>query len=433
MNTIEHLQQRFREQSKVRQLGLVGGILFIASLTASLIIWTISPSYGVLFSQIDSRDANAILTQLEEANIAYEVRNHGRDIYIDRSLIEKTRIKLMAGPLQLAHSVGFELFDKTDFGMTDFSQKINYQRALQGELERTINSLDEVQQARVQLTIPEHHLFQEDNDAPRAAVTLHLNKPLTKQQINSIRQLITASVARLSAKNVIIVDQNSNALSSNEDDDSSSHFSAKKKVERYLTDKVMQLLHPIFEHDAVMVKIDVTLNYDELQRERVKPQREGIITHVKETRHSSTHKTDKTPVNQDYTREKSYQLGREKERFIRANGTIERLTISVVVPQHTSAETIQQIERLVKSVVGFNAERGDAISIEALVTKPIVTLIPPPQIEPTATTSSQPLIIAGLAGFIGLWFTAALLRLRARRQKRQILLAELNAWLNEHD
>ena len=432
MNSIEQTLLWFQEQSLSRQVSLVGGIVLIASLTTYLVIWAISPSYGVLFSHLDSRDANPILTQLEEANIAYQVRNHGQDIYIDKALIDKTRIKLMGSPLQLAHSVGFELFDKTDFGMTDFSQKINYQRALQGELERTINSLDEIQQARVQLTIPEHHLFQQDNNAPRAAVTLHLNRPLTAQQINSIRQLITASVANLSPADVVMVDQNSNGLITNEDDAPASHFSAKKKVERYLNGKVMQMLHPIFESEAVMVKIDVTLNYDEFQRERVKPQSEGIITHVKETRHSSAPKTDKTPVNQDYTREKSYQLGREKEQFTRAIGAIERLTISVIVPQHTSVKKMQQIERLVKSVVGFNPKRGDAISIEALVTEPTFALEPVAMITPTASFSKHQLT-GGFAGLAGLCSIAGFLRLRARMRRRHVLLAELNAWLSEHD
>lgn len=432
MNTLEQTILWFQAQSRIRQISLIGGMIIIASLTLGMIFWSISPRYGLLFSHLDALDANPILTQLEDANIAYQVRNNGQDIYIVQALIDKTRIKLMGNPLQLTHSVGFELFDKSDFGMTDFSQKVNYQRALQGELERTINSLDEVQQARIQLTIPEHHLFEQANDAPRAAVTLHLNRPLTPLQINSIRQLITASVAHLSPKNVVIVDQNGNGLIAQEDDDDASHFSAKKKVEHYLNDKVMQMLHPIFEHDPVMVKIDVTLNYDAFQRERVKPQQEGMVTHEKETRHSNATKTDKTPVPQDFTREKSYQFGREKEQFTRASGTIQRLTISVVVPQQTSKDKMQQIERLVKSVVGFNASRGDSISIEALVVKPkaiaqAVTVNPP---SPLLSTQQRTF---GLIGIACLCLMTVCFRLRKRRKRRQLLLAELNAWLSDHD
>ena len=251
MNYIEQSLQWFQAQSMKRKTILIGGMAFIGSLTIFLSIWAISPSYGVLFNHLDSQDANQMLSQLEEAHIDYQVRNQGHDILINKQLIDKTRIKLMGSGVQLTHSVGFELFDKTDFGMTDFSQKINYQRALQGELERTINSLDEIKQARVHLVIPESHLFQQQDNLPRAAVTLHLKKSLTPQQVKSIQQLITASVAHLPLSNVVMVDQNGNGLVSNEEDSSENHFSAKKNVERYLSDKVMQMLNQVFHHQGL--------------------------------------------------------------------------------------------------------------------------------------------------------------------------------------
>ena len=430
MNYLEKQLHWFQAQTIIRKLCLIGGIALIACLTSALAYWAVSPSYGILFSHLDSRDANQILTQLEQANITYQVRNQGRDVLIDRQLIDKTRIKLMGSDLQFTHSVGFELFDKSDFGMTDFSQKINYQRALQGELERTVSSLDEVKSARVQLTIPENHLFQQESNLPRVALTLHLNRPLTPQQVKSIQQLIMASVPNLPLNNVVMIDQNGNGLIINEDDSSSTHFSAKKKVEHYLNEKVMQMLHPIFIDESVMVKIDATLNYDELQRERIEPQQNGLITHEKLTRHSTANKKDNKQTNQEITREKSYQLGREKEQFTRANGTIERLTISVVLPKRTDSKKVDQVERLVKSVVGFNAKRGDIISVEALIAEPTPTLVDViPIIAPQSTSFAR-------NGIIGIAITSLLIllmRYRARRLQRRRLLAELTHWLIEND
>lgn len=432
MNYLEQVLQWFQAQNQRKKRALIGGIISITLLSTVLSIWVISPTYGILFNHLDSQDANQILTQLEQANIAYEVRNQGRDILIDKRLIDKTRIKLMGSGLQFAHNVGFELFDKTDFSMTDFSQKINYQRALQGELERTINSLDEIKQARVHLVIPENHLFQQEDNLPRAAVTLHLYRTLTTQQIKSIQQLIAASVANLSITNVIMVDQNGNALIVNDDEPLSNHFTAKKTVEQYLNEKVMQMLHQIYKGQRVMVKIDATLNYDELKRERLEPQHNGLITHEKETQHSITNKVGKTADNKDFMREKSYQLGHEKEYFTRANGTIERLTISVVLPQNTSKEKINQIERLVQSIVGFDAKRGDIISIEALITSPkptpILEIIPSSQ-----SVLSNKLTYIGIAGLIGLLLITLTLRFQIRARKRRDLLVQLNQWLIEHD
>ena len=424
MNYFEPCLRWFQALSKQRQWSLLGAGLLIFIVTFFLIIWVSSPSYGILFNRLDTRDANKILAQLEKANIAYQVRNQGSEILIDRRLIDKTRIKLIGSGLQLTNSVGFELFDKTDFGMTEFSQKINFQRALQGELERTITSLDEIDQARVHLVIPESHLFHQDDNLPRAAVTLHLKHALTRQQVSSIQQLVAASVPKLPLTNVIIVDQNGNNLIHNEDDSGNNHFEAKKKVEHYLNEKVMQMLNRIFIHQQVLVKIDATLNYDELQRERLKPQRDGLITHEKETKHSTSNKAGKTPYNQDYTREKSYQLGREKERFIRANGTIERLTISVIVPQKTSSEIISQVEHVVKSVVGFDAKRGDSISVEALLVEEKARVIK--KIEPPAASRLSHSLVYSVAIAITLVFLLALLRYRKKRaERRQPLLNEL--------
>ena len=422
----------FQEQTKPRQLTLAGAVLFIVSLTIFLSIWVMSPSYGVLFNHLDSQDANQILTQLEQANIAYQVRNQGRDILIDRQFIDKTRIKLMGSGMQFTHSVGFELFDKTDFGMTDFSQKINYQRALQGELERTINSLDEIKQARVHLVIPESLLFQQPDNLPRAAVKLHLNKLLTPLQVKSIQQLITASVANLPASNVVIVDQNGNGLMANDDDASVGHFAAKKTVEHYLSEKVMQMLNRIFTHEEVMVKIDATLNYDELKRELVKPQQGGLVTHEKETQHASANKVGKKTNNQEFTREKSYQFGHEKEQFTRANGTIERLTISVVLPQKTANEKINQVERLVKSVVGFDEKRGDTINVEALMGERESRSADLRSVAPGSSPSTT-LIYSSIGGLCVLFLIAWRLRWKVRSKQRQHLLTELSQWLIEHE
>jgi flagellar M-ring protein FliF len=431
MNPVAQILRLYQAQPKPRKLALIGCVVLIAAMTGYLVIWLVSPAYGVLFSQLDSRDAGQIITQLEQANIAYTVRNQGADILIDKNLIDKTRIKLMSNDLHFTQNVGFELFDKTDFGMTDFSQKINYQRALQGELERTINSLDEVRQARVQLSIPESHLFQQDN-LPRVAVTLHLKQALSPQQIKSIQQLITASIANLPANNVVIVDQNGNGLIANEEDSSSGHFAAKKNIEHYLSEKVTQMLHQIFSDEQVMVKIDATLNYDELQRERIKPQHHGAIVHEKKTRHISPDKTGKKKSGQeDLMHEKTWEFGKEKEQFTRANGTIERLTISVVLPKKTGPSKIMQVERLVKSVVGFNAMRGDTISVEALIAKPTLPMIQESIPAPSSHMTFP--ILNGFAGLFVLSLVTLLLCLHARRKQRQRLLTELRQWLIEHE
>jgi flagellar M-ring protein FliF len=436
MNYVHEFTAWFWQLSRKQKISLSLSTAFILCATLTLSIWVLSPSYAVLFTQLDEQDASKIVNQLESSQIPYQLRHDGRDILIDKDLIAKTRLNIMSSGLNLAGSVGFELFDKNDFGMTDFSQKINYQRALQGELERTIVSFEEISQARVHLVIPETHLFTQEQNQPKAAVTVHLKSPLTAKQVQSIQQLVSASVAHLSLKNVVVVDHNGNTLSSNQNDLSNSNqLTNKKTIETYLTHKVTPLLEQIFPNQHVMVKVDVLLNYDELQRERVQPQTQGLVTHEKQIEHHTGDKTAKDKQKQDITSEKSYELGHEKELFKRAHGTIERLSISVVLPKNTPLKTQEQVQRIVKNTIGFDSQRGDLISVEALIaeqTTPVVNESSLPSL--IINTSKDMSLLPYYLAFILCSGTAGVLLLRKKNtQKREALLIELTQWLDQHD
>lgn len=436
MTYLNSLFSWFQQLPNKQKIGFTLTFVFILLLTISVSWWALSPSYAVLFTQLDEQDAQHIVTELERSNIPYQLRQDGRDILIDKDLIAKTRLKMMASGLNLSGQVGFELFDKNDFGMTDFSQKINYQRALQGELERTIVSLEEISQARVHLVIPEQRLFAQESNPPKAAITLHLKAPLTAKQVRSIQQLVSASVPHLSIKHVVVVDQNGNTLSTSTEDNNLNHLATKKTMEHYLTNKVNQMLVKVFNEKELLVKIDVLLNYDELQRELVKPQTAGVITHEKKTEHSIVDKSAKDKTKQDVTLEKSYQLGSEKESFKRASGTIERLSISVVLPKNTSTKTLEQVKQLIKNTVGFNEQRGDTISVEALIagTEPIkVSEIAPLALPVSPPSTSQTILFSYCLAFMLSACVPVALLLRAKRmKKRQALLIELTQWLEHH-
>jgi len=435
VNYFQQLHEWFQAIPHHRKMSLMSALLLIIISTSFLSWYALSPTYELLFNQLDEQDAAQIISQLDQNKIKYEVRNSGRDILIDKALVAKTRLKIMGSGLKLTGSVGFELFDKNDFGMTDFSQKINFQRALQGELERTIASFKEVRQARVHLVIPETHLFSHEDSQPKAAVTLQLKKELTANQIHSIQQLITASVSHLTAKNVVVVDHKGNTLSSDEEHDQmSNQFTAKKTIEQYLSLKVDHMLMRVFPENQMVVKIDATMNYDEVQRELINPQFKGMVTHEKQTTHATAGKTEKEKPIQDTTVEKSYQLGSKKELFKRAHGTIERLSISVILPIDTSEKTVAQIKRLVKTTVGFNEQRGDTISIEALIAPLKASTVPQAEpIKPQIINTPYNLIFTCFIGIISMISGATVILKRIKHKKRQQLLTELTQWLTHHE
>lgn len=415
------------------KIGLFLASTAIGILTLGLIFWACTPEYAVLFNQLDEQDASQIISQLEQQQISYQLHNNGQDILVDKALIAKLRLTIMGSGMHFKGNVGFELFDKSDFGMTDFSQKINYQRALQGELERTISQFEEIKQARVHLVMPEQHLFAEEKNLPKAAVTLDLKRPLTLKQVQSIQQLITASVAHLTKTNVVIIDDQGNTLSTTDEDPITNQFASKKTIEQYLTDKTKQLLQHIVPKNQFVVGIDVSMNYDELERELITPQNHGQVTHEKQIQHYTPEKTNKDKKAQDSTLEKTYQLGTEKELFKRANGTIDRLSVSIVIPQDTKEARRKQITLLVKNAVGFSEKRGDSISVEALLLP-----IAPPKVHTSqdspmlkSAPQSQQLFYFLLPLFLIIAAGTITLK-KIRLKKRQLLLLELTQWLNHH-
>jgi flagellar M-ring protein FliF len=427
MNYLLHSWQWFQIQNKTKQISLLAGAISILVITTLFLNWIFLPKYGVLFTNLDIYDASQITARLEEAKIEYKISNQGRDILINNTILEKTRLQLMGQDIPLKGSFGFELFDKNDLGITDFTQKINYQRALQGELERTISSLKEVKRARIHLVIPEHHLFQDNDNLPSASVTLHLKQSLSSQQIASIQQLIKHSIAKMQTKKVIIVDQNGNNLTLNTKAQDQQQFSTKITLENYLNQKVSQMLVSIFPNQRIFVKIDARINYDRLQRELIKPKDYGLLSHEKETQHAITNKKGKSKK-QDMAKEKTYHFGSEKEQFTRASGTIERLTISVAIPENVTNENIAQIERLVKMAVGFDSQRGDNISVEAIIkTEQHKIKKPIPEIYKLRGTK----ILPGL--MIPVLIAAVFFQILMRKRRRLHLLKTLQQSLVKYE
>src|SRR5262245_1063357 len=160
--------------------------------------------YQVLFADLDPQDGASIVAELDRMKIPYRVADNGSTVLVDRESVHKTRLKLMGKGVNLKGTVGFELFNNSDFGMTEFAQKINYQRAMQGELARTIMSLDEVKLARVHLVVPESGLLRRGTAKPKASVTLALRPgaKLRPEQILGIQRLVAAGVAELEPSSV---------------------------------------------------------------------------------------------------------------------------------------------------------------------------------------------------------------------------------------
>lgn len=358
----------------VSRVTMITGVIIIILFITIASYWLFKDNNAVLFSDLKARDAADVVAELERMKIAYELADDGTQILVSGDSVHDVRLKLMSANLPMSGGVGFEIFDTSEFGTTEFAQRINLQRALQGELTRTIMALREVKYARVHLVMPQTSLFKQKQNPPTASITVFLqqDKTLADQQIQGIQRLVAASVPGMEAAMVTVVDQNGTTLSriaSDEDNvlEVSAHLQRKQEVESYLIDKVMNVLERTFGPEQALVSVDVTLNFDQEKttREEVIPQSDQSSGMLRKRESHSEHAQGKDKGAGETNTEIEYRLGRSVAQIVSTPGSIKRLSVGVLVPAGTEAQRLEQIQDLVAMTVGLNSERGDAIVVHA--------------------------------------------------------------------
>lgn len=376
------------------RVGVGAGALAVLLLFAVSLAWVMRDDYQVLFSDLDPQDGAAIVAELDRMKVPYRLADSGGTVLVDHDSVHKTRLKLMGKGVNLKGTVGFELFNNSDFGMTEFAQKINYQRAMQGELARTIMSLDEVKQARVHLVVPESGLLRKGTAKPKASVTLAVRPggKLRSEQILGIQRLVAAAVADLDPSSVTVLDQQGVTLSRVSDGDGetgtmSARLDLKRDAEAYFTKKVLEVLDKAYGPGQAIVSVDVTFNQDQVKvtREDVIPfaRKDGEITGAVTRRRQQfqgpgTQNVDAVsssdaarrdyyrPGTQTSTVEVEYENSKKIEQVVSAPGSIQRLSVGVVLPGKADPDRTRHVYDLVSMSVGLNTQRGDAIIVHSL-------------------------------------------------------------------
>lgn len=354
--------------------GLIVGVVLILIFAATAFYFVLKVDYQTLFTDLNSQDASAIIDQLQQMKVDYKLDNAGEKILVSKDVVHDVRLKIMGSNLPIAGTVGFEIFNDTDFGMTEFAQKINFQRALQGELTRTIISLKEVKFARVHLVLPENGLFKKAAMKPSASVVLFVKNDsvLNKKQVTGIQQLVAASVPGMLPEHVTVTDQKGETLSAKYTSNSqaqsiSKNLQIQKDVEDYYTEKINNLLKNNFDDKNFRVSVNVLLNYDQ-----VKITRDGILNDKgkvgsavikeKESSYGVNGKSRKKRGGTK-TKEVEYSLGRQIDQVIESPGRILKISVAVILPVNIEAHIQEQVKELIAMTIGLDEERGDGIAI----------------------------------------------------------------------
>jgi flagellar M-ring protein FliF len=289
-NSLQQLGQQLAGIWK--QLGMnqrlsvaLAGVVVVAGLFL-LSYWSSRADYSLLYGKLDDAEAARVVAALDEAKIPYSISKAGGAIHVPADKVHQVRMQLASKGIPRGEGVGFEIFDKANFGISDFVQRANYVRAIQGELARTISQLDEVESARVMVVAPENRLLSANQKQPTASVFVRTrgNSVLPAASVNSIRFLVANAVEGLSANHVTVVDNKGNVLSEDGDDTmaglSSTQLAARRNVELYLSKKVEGMLEKVLGPGQAVVRVAADINYDTITRieEKYDPESQVIRT-----------------------------------------------------------------------------------------------------------------------------------------------------------
>jgi flagellar M-ring protein FliF len=407
---IVQFREFFKNLGPTKRLSIIA-VSAIALITLLTMVFMASgKDFVPLFANISGDQVTTIMAKLNEKNIPYHLRDDGKTITVPKELLHSTQMTLMAevGSSKMG-SVGLEIFEKQDFGINSYAQKINYQRALQGELMRAINTLTAVKQSKVILAMPAKKTFLEEGGTPTASVVLELNqgKELTADQIRGIRYLVANAVEGLDADRVTVLDERGKVLTRKTDGStagSDEMMDLKQKVEGELQDRIESILSKVVGHAKVIAKVDATLNHRVVSsvEESVDPDKTAIRSQQSEEESLDGARTNPAGVpgsrsnlpgaedagqvgfKQDVKKEiktTNFEVPKTIRNIKEAAGNLERISVAVVVDGITqtitkddgttetkyaprSAEEIAKYESLVKNAIGFNAARGDNVKIE---------------------------------------------------------------------
>ena len=404
-NWRERLQELWNRYDRRRKLIFFGALLAVILAFVGASVWYGSkPDYVPLYTNLETKDAGDVVNSLKETGVPYELveDKKGATILVPAPQVHDLRLDLASAGLPRGNK-GFELFDDSKLGVTEFQNKINYLQALQGELTRTIEHLDSVEKARVHIVLPEDSLYKKNEKPATASILLMLapEAKLTPPEIKGIVNLVSHSVQGLNPENITIVDAEGNILNKNDDDAlereaqmnlrALNQIEMTKKVRDHIQQNIQTLLDKTLGDGNAFVRVSVELDFDDkkIDRQTFTPvvDESGIIRSQQDISESYNGEStipggpagvqsnipgyvaEDRNANAEYERKEStrnYEINEENQKIIASPGSIRRLTVAVLVNDSITELQQEGLLRAVSSAAGINEERGDTISVEPM-------------------------------------------------------------------
>lgn len=402
---IEEIKEKWNNLETNKKIGFV--LLMSCALAALyfIVYFSIKQDYAPLFTGLEPAEAGKVVSRLKEGNISYKLTDEGTGILVPKKDVYELRLDLAGEGLLYNNGSGFELFDQTRLGATDFERRLNYQRALQEELRRTICQINEIEQARVHLVMPEPTVFIEESGDASAAVFLQL-KPLStleKQQVKAIVNLVAGSVENLHPENVTVIDAEGNVISDDletldpswiDSELALKHLEIKKTYEKELESRLQKTLEKVYGPGRVVAMVTAELDFDAQESTSVLYGAEPIPrvhTTLEESYSGGGSLPGEAGIDSnvpgyfsyyqagdmDYERREESienEINEVVQREIKAPGKVERISTAVIIDNSSTGfvrlaeegPPEEEINTLVSSAIGLDPERGDSVSVQVM-------------------------------------------------------------------
>lgn len=410
-DSIRQILKLINSLSPSKKISMIFVVVLVITGFAFMFFFANQENYQVLFSNLSPGDGGAVIADLKKKNIPYKVEANGAAILVPVEKVYELRLSMAGDGLPGGGNVGFEIFDHTDFNTTKFVQELNYRRALQGELARTINQFKEVSNSRVFIVIPEDSLFIEDKRPASASIQIDLRSNLPADKLSSIVHLVANAVEGLEPENVTVVDTKGRLIfkggtgDSESSDLSSSQLDYKKKIEGQIKENVQSMLERIVGSDKAIVRVNAEIDFDKitLKEEEYDPSAAAVRssrnieenTQVGETRDE----TDQTLIDQrkgvllspsEAQNKKTkkdvaanYEINKVTRTVLKPAGKINRLSVAAVIDGIYESEKLndgttkrkyiprteqelKKFEEIVKKAMGYNEDRKDQVTVSSI-------------------------------------------------------------------
>jgi flagellar M-ring protein FliF len=473
---MDQLKKLFGSLSLRQQLTLAAAVILVASGIFVFVHWNRERDFKPLYSDLSAEDAGAIVAKLREGGIEFRLLDADGTVLVPSEKVAELRLQMATAGIPKSGRIGYELFDKTNLGTTDFAEQVNYHRAVEGELERSVMAMTGVDQARVHITFTKDSVFTESRQEAKASVMVKLKRGfrLSEPDATAIAQLVSSAVEGLAPERVSVMDVNGNLLmrpkkpndGTAPDDDLLQY---KAKLEKETLEKIDSVLDPLLGSAKyrASVDIDCDLTSGEQSEETYDPN-SSVITTSQRTEEGSMSREPasgvpgtasnlpKAPAPRPVvngpglakrTEVTDYETSRMVRRLHLPQGIVRRLSISVLVDQDLrwektgkggaahlrriieppSADRMKSIQSVVAAAAGFNEKRGDQLTVETLPFESTLTADPPSDMLPPAPASRppapkfSPAVLAGAGGALLLILIIFTALIYSRRRAKSTL------------